>query len=499
VPALPAGAPADEDVWTPGSVGAALFCHDSTWVVRRKHIVELLDDRTVRHKLSVDIAVPRIAGGAPISVPCLTPVFMLRKAPAELTNFDYRDAEGKALSLPTREENGRFSAEILLEIAVLAASHAGIDRRRVITEVGTTIRNVASQDTLIAAEERQALFSSSSIPDDMRSALSGDHQFLWLSELLETSCIVGFPVKKLDERQILKLHFDENQLDFGTDTRPGLLEKRSFGWEGYTFWFELPFIGSSSYHFEVVAPRGIEIIDSGVALETPEGKIYKRGLGLRERSHVYLRGAQSYRSGLGWALYRVYRGGFITGALISSGLVVMAIAAAAIFAGPIAKAPGSVPALLLLFPGALVALVYRPGRHELALRLLHHARLLLLWSAFVAYAVAARVAVLRAGQHDVSVCSLRVQLIVAAALAGVAFIGLVFTRLLPKVVEATPERGRYLEPTTGGGDDDPAGGRLNRIRRALRFKKADRQKAATVPSPPRRGSHELGDARREQT
>jgi hypothetical protein len=32
-----------------------------------------------------------------------------------------------------------------------------------------------------------------------------------------------------------------------------------------------PSVGSSSYHFEAVAPRGLEIIDSGVAVATPQG------------------------------------------------------------------------------------------------------------------------------------------------------------------------------------------------------------------------------------
>jgi len=302
-----------------GTIGALLFCDDAAWVARRKHTVELLDDRTVRHKLSVDITLPHQVAGIPIPAPCIAPAFMLRKAPAELTNFDYQCPSG-SLALPTREENGTYSAEVLLEIAVKAADRGGVSRDRVISEVGPSVEEVARRDTLVAARIRSELLDTSRKPTDIHEALAGDSQFCWLSELLETTCIVGYPIDDYEPRQVVKLSFDESQLDLAEDTRPGYLNKRSFGWEGYLFWFELPFIGSSSYHFEAVAPRGLEIIDCGVAVDSPDGEIYKRGLGLRERTHVYLRGAQTYRSGLGWALYRVYRGGFITGAVLSSAL-----------------------------------------------------------------------------------------------------------------------------------------------------------------------------------
>jgi len=435
-----------------GTVGAALFCDDSEWIARRKHTVELLDDRTVRHKLTVDITLPRQVGDMSIPVPCLAPTFMLRKAPAELTNFDYQCPSG-SIPLPTREENGRFSAEVLLEIAVKAAARAGIGPNRVVNELGPAIEEVATKDTLVAASVRSDLLDTSREPLDIRRALTADPQFCWLSELLETNCIVGYLVNDYQPRQVLKLSFDENQLDFARDTRPGRLNKRSFGWEGYWFWFELPFIGSSSYHFEVIAPSGLEIIDCGVAVETPEGEVYKRGLGLRERTHVYMRGAQTYRSGLGWALFRVYRGGFITGAVLSTAFVVISIGAAAAFAGSIARSPTNVTAVLLLFPGALVALVYRPGQHELALRLLHHARLLLLAVAGVAFAVAARVAVLGTGTEKASTTTLRLELAIATCITALAFVGLVFTRLLPKVSEMSPVPGRYIEPTTSDSAD----------------------------------------------
>jgi len=82
------------------------------------------------------------------------------------------------------------------------------------------------------------------------------------------------------------------------------------------------------------------------------------------------------------------------------------------------------------------------------MRLLHHARLLLLGVAGVAFAVAARVAVLGSGREKASTSTLRLELSVAAGAATIAFVALVFTRLLPKAIEPSPIPGRYIEPTT---------------------------------------------------
>jgi hypothetical protein len=290
---------------------------------------------------------------------------------------------------------------------------------------------------------------------------------MWASELLEAHCVVGLPVESGLGRAMVKLSYDESQLYLSSDS---WLSARGFGWQGYMLWLELPLVTSGSYHVEVTSPRGLEIIDCGVALDTAGGPLFKRGLALRERTHVYLRGAHSYRSALGWALFRVYRGGFITGAIASTGVVVAALGAGAIFTPDIAKVPGGIPALLLLFPSALVALVSRPGRHEIALRLLHHARWLLVGVAMMAFAAAARVAVLpgeKEGEIGVSVCALRWEFIGATVLTGAALVGLIFSWVLPRAWKPQPVQGVYNEPVLSTNLARPPAGRFSRARARL--------------------------------
>jgi hypothetical protein len=356
-----------------------------------------------------------------------------------------------SLTLPTREENAKLSAEILFELAAKAAVTKDISRDRVAQEVGPRIEDVARLDTLDAAAVRWQLLYSENAPHDIRLALSEDPTFRWASELFEANCAVGLSVEPGQERQMVKLSYDESQLDLRSHS---WLSARGFGWQGYMLWLELPLVTSGSYHFEVIAPEGLEIIDCGVALDTGGATLFKRGLVLRERTHVYLRGAHSYRSALGWSLFRVYRGGFITGAIASGAVVVLALGAGAVFTEDIAKVPGGVPALLLLFPSALVALVARPGRHEIALRLVHHARWLLAGVAMIAFLVAARVAVLpgeKEGVIGVSISTLRWEFVGATILTFGALIALLFSWLLPRAWKSQPAQGVYIEPVVGSG------------------------------------------------
>jgi hypothetical protein len=100
-----------------GELAAELLCDDAGWIHRRKETVRVLDESTIRRQVSVDFEIPDQAPvwhlGMDKKKVYLLPLLLLPKAPQQLMDFDLRDEGGRALSLPSREENGEVSAAAL--------------------------------------------------------------------------------------------------------------------------------------------------------------------------------------------------------------------------------------------------------------------------------------------------------------------------------------------------------------------------------------------------
>jgi hypothetical protein len=108
-------------------VVARLLTLDEPWMVRRKLLVSVLDERWHRKQLSVDIRLPDelmcwASAEKRASVP--VPITMLFKAPEATMGFDFRDSRGRALSLPLLAENLALSGAVIEEVAErICANH----------------------------------------------------------------------------------------------------------------------------------------------------------------------------------------------------------------------------------------------------------------------------------------------------------------------------------------------------------------------------------------
>jgi hypothetical protein len=284
---------------------------DPGWVIRRKEALDLLSERLVRHRVSVDFYCQSAEGTLPL--------FFLRKAAGQFTRFDFQDETRRSLPLPTREENVTASSEILK-----AAATEILERH----QLPLTLRLGAELD-LIAREEpdlalavlkhfwpgtrrettrwsrlRGWLSRRPELPvrfAENKVVLMKDPFFRWLVRALAYSSIVVVPITGVaGKRRILKLVYDEEVNDL---VRPGTAGLRAsvtrrvgvffyrVGWRGYPVNVVLPYVGAQTFHFELHAPEGTEILEAFIR-EVPASRVRGR----RTRVHLYLSGAQDRRS-----------------------------------------------------------------------------------------------------------------------------------------------------------------------------------------------------------
>src|SRR5262249_23446535 len=79
------------------------------WVHRRVETMHLIDSRTIRRRVSVDLSVPDIAPLiSDTRSRVLLPITLLEKR--VMTNFDARDEDMRPVPVLTTEQNGRLAA-----------------------------------------------------------------------------------------------------------------------------------------------------------------------------------------------------------------------------------------------------------------------------------------------------------------------------------------------------------------------------------------------------
>ena len=162
------------------------------------------------------------------------------------------------------------------------------------------------------------------------------------------------------------------------------------GWAAYRVVVDVSLIEARSFHFEAIAPPGLKITEARLSDNEQDEPVREEGF-LR-RVHLYRPGAEGAGAGTAVLWLTVSGPGFIGGAWIASLLTLGALGACAIWAENIAANPTSAPALLLILPGLIASYIARPDQHALTTRLLSGARRLLMFSAFLAYLAAGRVA-----------------------------------------------------------------------------------------------------------
>jgi hypothetical protein len=381
---------------------------DPEWVVRRKESLELLSERHVRHRVSVDFERRHDRSSYPL--------FFLRKAAGQFTRFDFHDEADRRLPLPTREENVRVSTEVLVEAArrVLQAASPPLPvTERLETELAFIARSELNDSLAIlrygwprpdgaarlrtspwwrrGTESRRSAFARNKV------VLMADPFFSWLIRTLAYSCVVVVEVPATSApRRILKLGYDEAVTDFsssrgrgawGAFTRSVGRVFYRLGWRGYQYDALFPYAGARSFHVEFYAPDGAEILEAGLR-ESPHTRVR----GPRSRVHLYLSDARQTRSVTTFVQMRVRGMGFTSAAVASSMAIALVVAACGRLADELTGQPiGPAPSVLLLFPGVVATFLAR-AEHPLVARLLRFARVTLLASALCAYLAAARLA-----------------------------------------------------------------------------------------------------------
>jgi hypothetical protein len=375
-----------------GALAADLLCGDPTWIRRRKLRVDFVDDIVARIRQSVDFCIPSevldtslAAGpGTPGTIVHL-PLFVLRKAPQELTDFDLVDADRAALSLPTRETNAELSkhallarAEKVLGIAVEASSIATRVEEIALEPPGA---GLDACDRLIGREPPSSSAAASSEAADV---LAQDAGFRFLARLLASASIVAMPVEIKPGQQLLKLSYSEPIMQWNEDWEPAM----RVGLSPLPAQVDLPFLGAQTFHLEVHPPDGMSVSSGLLAVATRRGPELLEVPTTSRSIHLYMPDGDKAQSGAALVGLRAQRGGFMETARAACAAVTTILALCIIFAGPLAEANKTMPTLLLFFPGLLATFALQPMRHALTQRVLSTIRNLTLICAAAAFLAA---------------------------------------------------------------------------------------------------------------
>lgn len=406
-----------------GRQNSALLLDDVSWISRRREAVEILDETQLRRQITVDFRLPPSLPNGLIPEEIsgrghCAPILVLPKKPSNLMSFDLLDSTGRSLPLATRRENAAISA------ATIVAMAETVLQTKPDPELTKRLVEIAESEALGGEQQVQALMSSEDarFDDGQLNRLASDQRFRWWLYTVSHSSLIMVPAPQLGERSIVKLAYREPILS-------ELPWKTSLGWKPYSVHIHSSFIGGRSFHFEAHSPHGLRI-DGSTLVSGP--KVVK-DQGTLRRTHLYVPDATEGKAATAVLSLRVAGSGFVRHAWAASLLVCIAIAACLHWAENIVTNASSAPALLLVLPGLIATYLGRPDEHGLTQRLLILNRRILMASALVAYATAARVAL--AGpppeKPDVPAAadSLQCFLWVALAISALATAILIIARL----------------------------------------------------------------------
>ncbi|HET8862305.1 MAG TPA: hypothetical protein VFM94_03545 [Solirubrobacterales bacterium] len=379
---------ADVDPVRGGQVAAQLLCSPVSWIRRRRLHISFVDDVAMRFQFSVDFRVPtgihpsRAEDGARY-VPL--PLFVIRKAPSALLDFDLVDGSGRARSLPTRESNAELSSQILFACAggVLGVPHARVgtmpgfpaDQVRAIA-VGEPSASAALCDALLDGDDVKG--------DSVREALASDGDFRFLASLVAGASIVSLPVPPGSGEQLIKLTYSEPIAEW----KESWDRRIRAGFAPLTTLVELLCVGGQTFHLEADMPEGLGVAKGVVGVSTPGGVQSKDAEGRGRATHLYLPRVEQARLGAAILTLGLQRGGFMENALVACAAVAGILLTSLIAAPALASANSTVPTLMLFFPGLLATIALQPTTHALTRRMLGGARRAVLLCAILAYAAA---------------------------------------------------------------------------------------------------------------
>jgi hypothetical protein len=455
---------------TIGAEAARLLTHEPRFIRRRREKVSLLDETTTRRQMSVDFELPSSCrpllnwqGERIYYAPLLflqkgsdenfDPGARLGEPEPHFANFDFRDQAGRALSVPPRTWNAAVSAAMLQRVFLDAARRQGLwVDPSALAGIDSLLGEICRSEQLRAVGLLHEVRDTSprSPEEGLIHALDRrDSTFHRLLDACAIASVVMVPLHGSAARAgILKLSYDEQLADLRGRRLRGMLS--GLGWFGLSFWWELPYIGAETYHFEIEAPAGLEIYDAGLvqvsgrplrARRPPDPRpTMARVSGAATRVHLYAPGAARTAEALAWVRLRVRRHEFIGAAATATLLVAVVLWIAYASRHAVKDTPNAAPALLLLFPSAVAGYAARPDPHRLTARMLRLARRLLTVSAALPFAAAGTLAAAERDSHGrVVSLSFATWWLVFAVVATVIAVLLLAARLLP-LPRVTAER-----------------------------------------------------------
>ncbi len=364
-----------------GLVVQRLITEPAAWMNRRVEAFELIDDVTVRRRVSLDFTLPpevvlsraeqKTVEITTESLP-VVPLTILRKR--KLRRFDLRDEEGAAVPVLTTSENGLVSWAALCQLAEAVTNRWPRRANGPSGRLRRELRAIATGTPPAAAEALDWLSRNST-----GRRLLADTDFNLMARLLENSFVLFAEIgPEPGRRRILKLAYEE-PLKYAMPDEPAEQLspdwKVQLGWSPYPLEISLPAVGTArSFHFELGVPDGLEIVSS--SLDVGEQSLTSETF-VGRRTHLGL-DEPTYGS-VGRALVRVRaeRQGFLSSALLLGLVTFVLLVVGFIRLDVIATEVEAVGPVLLIVPALLAAFLVRPGEHALASRILAGTRIAL--------------------------------------------------------------------------------------------------------------------------
>lgn len=387
---------------------AMLLCDDEIWMVRRKLVVTVLDERWHRKQLSVDIKLPPAVlewADTQASPRVPVPITMLFKAPQATMGFDFRDHRGQALSLPLLEDNLALSHDVLAEMAHLLCERASEANPG--TAVDRLVSAAAEINPKVALQRaRQALGPSKSY--ELAPCLARSGRFRWLSSRLAEESLIVIDLPAAESSHLLKLSFlarNDSEYDLVGAQDGGNRRHRRVphaSWDPFRLSIFADAWRSGSFHLEAQAPDDLEIVNARVSQAWALPRLEHDAVAAEptrlaparlagadnriERTHLYLGddpgGADWIRARID---FRVQRGGFLSIAAWSSLVLAMLLVLTAAAVDVMAE---HLEASTVLLGGAATlaaTAMMQTSRHSLAGYLLTVVRNGVLLTALVAF------------------------------------------------------------------------------------------------------------------
>lgn len=386
------------------------------WVRRRKHTVHVLDEAWHEHRISLDYCSNIAVAAAGLvdheHAGTLVPIGMLPKLAGQYQAFDLEDESGKSLSLLTADQNQRLTYGVLCEGARRALGLDGIGGIDAATR-GGLFKMAVSQPRAAAGQLQSWLNHSADHDSDTGKLLRApDFRSLLYACCQSTIICLEIPEAPSVQRKLCRLTFQARHYVSRTSDDLDDQQNSSAGVEPYAMSLDNPFIGASTFHFELIAPKGMAVRVARLVTESyndlaaahlaghqhfkdvdepkPTGKaVYGHRGG---RTHCYTATPPQLGRSRVYLELRVQREGFIAAAYLASVVATLTLLALAILVIASIDVGNTSSSILLLFPTAATAITLGVSDHPLTERLLALFRRALVLSGGCAFVGAATVA-----------------------------------------------------------------------------------------------------------